>query len=85
MAILGCSRAKRVSNYFCDIWREIASRYSQETTILGYELMNEPIAHYFANKDSLYTLLQPLYQRCVKAIREVDQNPYHPAWRCPLE
>ena len=59
---------------FCDIWREIANRYSQETTILGYELMNEPIAHYFANKDSLYTLLQPLYQRCVKAIREVDQN-----------
>ena len=59
---------------FCDIWREIASRYSQETTILGYELMNEPIAHYFANKDSLYTILQPLYKQVVKAIREVDPN-----------
>ena len=57
---------------FCDIWREIASRYQNETTILGYELMNEPIAHYFENKDSLYQLLQPLYKRCVKAIREVD-------------
>ena len=59
---------------FCDIWREIASRYKSETTILGYELMNEPIAHYFANRDSLYQLLQPLYKRCVSAIREVDQN-----------
>ena len=59
---------------FCDIWREIASRYQNETTILGYELMNEPIAHYFANKDSLYQLLQPLYKRCVKTIREVDKN-----------
>ena len=57
---------------FCDIWREIASRYQNETPILGYELMNEPIAHYFENKDSLYQLLQPLYKRCVKAIREVD-------------
>ena len=59
---------------FCNIWREIADRYKNETTILGYELMNEPIAHYFENKDSLYTMLQPLYKRCVKAIREVDQN-----------
>ena len=57
---------------FCDIWREIAIRYQNETTILGYELMIEPIAHYFENKDSLYQLLQPLYKRCVKAIREVD-------------
>ena len=59
---------------FCSIWRDIASRYKNETPILGYELMNEPIAHYFDNRDSLYQLLQPLYQRCVKAIREVDQN-----------
>ena len=59
---------------FCQIWREIADRYKNETTILGYELMNEPIAHYFENKDSLYQMLQPLYKRCVKSIREVDQN-----------
>ena len=66
--------SEKSQQLFCDIWREIADRYQGETTILGYELMNEPIAHYFANKDSLYTLLQPLYKRCVKAIREVDQN-----------
>ena len=59
---------------FCKIWQQIAFRYRQETTILGYELMNEPIAHYFENRDSLYQLLQPLYKKCVKAIRDVDQN-----------
>ena len=59
---------------FCDIWQQIASHYKNETTILGYELMNEPIAHYFSNKDTLYTLLQPLYKRAVATIRKVDQN-----------
>ena len=59
---------------FCQIWQKIACRYKNETTILGYELMNEPIAHYFENKDTLYHLLQPLYKRCVEAIRTVDEN-----------
>lgn len=66
--------SERSQQLFCDIWVEIARHYRDESTILGYELMNEPIAHYFENKDSLYTLLQPLYKRTVKAIRTVDQN-----------
>ena len=66
--------SERSQQLFCDIWVEIARHYQDEPTILGYELMNEPIAHYFENKDTLYTLLQPLYKRAVKAIRTVDQN-----------
>ncbi|MBR5102791.1 MAG: glycoside hydrolase family 5 protein [Muribaculaceae bacterium] len=58
---------------FCDIWQRIALRYKDEPVILGYELANEPIAHYFEN-DGLYGLLEPLYKRAVKAIREVDAN-----------
>lgn len=59
---------------FCDIWKKIAIHYKDETTILGYELMNEPIAPYFDNKDTLYTMLQPLYKKAVATIREVDPN-----------
>ena len=66
--------SERSQQLFCDIWQRIARHYESEPTILGYELMNEPIAHYFANRDSLYQLLQPLYQRAVKAIRKVDRN-----------
>ena len=56
-----------------DIWRELARRYANDSTIIGYNLLNEPIAHYF-EKDSLKPYLEPLYKRITKAIREVDQN-----------
>ena len=59
---------------FCDIWQRIAKRYAKEPVILGYELMNEPIAHYFENKDELNARLEPLYKRTVRAIRQVDRN-----------
>jgi len=55
------------------IWRKIAARYSKDPTVLGYDLLNEPIAHYFDN-DNLNSKLEPLYRRIVAAIREVDRN-----------
>lgn len=59
---------------FCEVWQKIARRYADEPVILGYELMNEPIAHYFENKDELNKKLEPLYKRATRAIREVDAN-----------
>ncbi|MDR2774665.1 MAG: glycoside hydrolase family 5 protein [Tannerella sp.] len=59
---------------FCDIWKEIAGYYKNETLILGYDLMNEPIAPYFENMEELNEQLEPLYKRAVKAIRDVDTN-----------
>jgi len=58
----------------CNIWSGIAERYANEPVILGYELMNEPIAHYFDNKDELNAKLEPLYKRATAAIREHDKN-----------
>ena len=56
-----------------DIWKNIARHYSNEPIILGYDLMNEPIAHFF---DTAHFVpeLEPLYKRIVSAIREVDKN-----------
>lgn len=59
---------------FCDIWRKIADYYKNEPVILGYELINEPIAPYFENMEELNAKLEPLHKRAVKAIREVDGN-----------
>jgi len=55
------------------IWREIADRYKNEKFVLGYDLLNEPIAHYFDTK-KLNPMLEPLYMGITKAIREVDKN-----------
>lgn len=59
---------------FCSIWKRIAEHYAGEPTVLGYDLLNEPIAHFFDNKDELNNYLEPLYMKATKAIREVDKN-----------
>ena len=59
---------------FCKVWQDIANRYKNEPVILGYELMNEPIAPFFDNKEDLNAKLEPLYKRAVTAIRKVDTN-----------
>lgn len=66
--------SERLQQLFCDVWKLIADRYKNEPVILGYELMNEPIAHYFENKEEINAKLEPLYKRAVAAIREVDHN-----------
>lgn len=60
---------------FTAIWKKIAEHYKNEPVILGYDLLNEPIATYFeAEKEMLNAALEPVYKKAVAAIREVDQN-----------
>jgi len=59
---------------FIDIWVRIAEHYAQEPVILGYDLMNEPIATYFDNKETLNLGIEPLFKRTVAAIRQKDKN-----------
>jgi len=57
------------------IWVEIAKRYKDEPIVLGYDLLNEPIAHYFkADYDVLKPELFSLYKRTVEEIRKVDPD-----------
>ncbi len=56
-----------------EIWKRIAARYKNETIIIGYDLLNEPIAHYF---DAAYfnPKLEGFYKRVTDSIRSVDKN-----------
>ncbi|MFT3822646.1 MAG: cellulase family glycosylhydrolase [Chitinophagaceae bacterium] len=56
-----------------DIWKKIAKRYSNEATVAGYDLLNEPVAHYF-NVAELNPLVEPFYRTLTAAIRSVDKN-----------
>ncbi|MCK0198682.1 glycoside hydrolase family 5 protein [Ancylobacter sp. 6x-1] len=58
-----------------NMWTAIASRYANETAVLGYDLLNEPISPYH-DQDYLNPRLEPLYERITRAIRAVDPN--HP-------
>ena len=55
------------------IWRNLAKRYSDDPAVLGYDLLNEPIAH-FLDTDYFNPKLEPLFKRIAAAIREVDPN-----------
>ena len=56
-----------------EIWRRIAAHYRKEPTILGYDLLNEPIPP-FPPLARLDSDLEPLYRRIAAAIRQVDRN-----------
>ncbi len=56
-----------------DLWASLAERYGDEPTVIGYDLLNEPIATYY-DREQLNPKLEPLYKRMVEAIRVHDPN-----------
>jgi endoglucanase len=55
------------------MWQKIAAHYRDETAVLGYDLLNEPISPY-SDVAYLNPRLEPLYRDIVAAIRSVDRN-----------
>ena len=54
------------------LWKEIAKRYSDEPVILGYGIVNEPIAAVKGTGSDALDLWQSLAQDITDAIREAD-------------
>lgn len=68
-------RSKSSQDLMTEIWVDIAEHYKDEPIILGYDIVNEPVAHYFQDElDELNPLLFQLYERIVKEIRQVDPD-----------
>jgi len=53
------------------LWQAIAKRYAGNSAILGYDILNEPIAPYH-DVATLNPRLEPFYRKVTEAIRAVD-------------
>lgn len=55
-----------------ELWRELARRYREETAVLGYDLLNEPIPNEWQHTYADALVL--LYRDLTTAIREIDDR-----------
>lgn len=68
-------KSKSSQDLMTEIWVKIAKKYKNESVIIGYDIVNEPIAHYFNDElPYLNHQLFLLYKRIVTEIRQVDKK-----------
>ncbi|HQV36467.1 MAG: cellulase family glycosylhydrolase [Flavobacterium sp.] len=67
--------SKKSQDLLSDIWVDIAKKYKNDPIVIGYDLINEPLAHYFKDEIKDYNLrLHLLYKRLVADIRKIDKK-----------
>ncbi|KOS08352.1 glycosyl hydrolase family 5 [Flavobacterium akiainvivens] len=67
--------SQAAQNQLSEIWVRIANRYRNEPVIIGYDVVNEPFAHYFKDEVKDYNhRLFLIYKRAVADIRTVDKK-----------
>lgn len=67
-------KSKSSQDLMTEIWVKIAEKYKNEPVIIGYDIVNEPIAHYFNDElPYLNHQLFLLYKRIIAEIRAVDK------------
>lgn len=54
-------------------WQRMARHYKDDRTVIGYDLLNEPIPNY-PKLAPLKVLLEPLYRKLTEAIRAIDMH-----------
>lgn len=68
-------KSKSSQDLMTEIWVKIAEKYKNEPVVIGYDIVNEPIAHYFNDElPYLNHQLFLLYKRIVTEIRAVDKE-----------
>ncbi len=68
-------KSKSSQDLMTEIWVKIAEKYKNEPIIIGYDIVNEPIAHYFNDElPYLNHQLFLLYKRIITEIRAVDKE-----------
>ena len=68
-------KSKSSQDIMTEIWVKIAEKYKNEPVIIGYDIVNEPIAHYFNDElPYLNHQLFLLYKRILTEIRQVDKK-----------
>ncbi|HEY9220416.1 MAG TPA: cellulase family glycosylhydrolase [Lutibacter sp.] len=68
-------KSKSLQDLMTKIWVKIAEKYKNEPVIIGYDIVNEPIAHYFNDElPYLNHQLFLLYKRIITEIRAVDKD-----------
>ena len=72
-AKVGFFRNETIQDQFFNMWRYVANRYKNESTIFAYDIFNEPNVDYrLMSKESFLERLYNFYQSAVDHIREVD-------------
>ena len=61
-----------MQKYVDDAWQRIAHHYKDDPTVLGYDLLNEPLL--WSGYLDMEGLIEPEYRRLTAAIRKVDTN-----------
>lgn len=59
---------------FIEMWKRIASKYSDETAIAAYDLFNEPLRGELLTASQAADYVYSFYGRLISEIRELDEN-----------
>jgi endoglycosylceramidase len=63
-----------IQDHLVNVWTNIASRYANETTIAGYDILNEPWIYTSIIPALNASYVNDFYARVIRSIRTVDQN-----------
>ena len=63
-----------LQDHLVNVWRNVARRYANETTIAGYDILNEPSVYTSIDPDLNASHVNDFYVRVIRSIRTVDLN-----------